>query len=185
MAKPRTHDKKTSNIAFSEAYKDACRKSWYMAGRPAGKLNLEKCIPEDELGRKASTHVIVAWRREQTWDVWADMLDARAEAIVDDQLVNERVLMLKRQASIGKEIQEQAIEYLREEGFDTSASAVNAITRGAELERTSRGISERLLNLLKLSDDELTREAVQLLNRGNDSGEIIDIPEENIEDAED
>ena len=184
MAKPKTQTI-SDNSHFTEHYKQECRKAWYLAGRPDSRYQIVKILPEDELGRVPNDSTVSLWRDEMGWDVWADALDAKAEAIVDDELVNERVLMLKRQASVGKELQDKGINYLRDNGMDTSASAISAIKAGVDMERTSRGISERLINLLKLSDEELTREAVQLLGRGKESGEIIDVPGEDVEeDAE-
>ena len=181
MAKPKTLTDQDLS-PYSEHYKQDCRKAWYMAGRPDSRREIEKIAPKDSLGRTASDMTLSIWRNEMMWDAWADTLDAKAEAIVDDELVNERVLMLKRQASWGKEMGDKGIDYIREKGIDSSTSAISAIVKGTEMERTSRGISERLINLLKLSDDELTREAVQLLGRGRDSGEILDVPSEDIED---
>lgn len=170
---------------YTDHYKVACRDAWYKAGRPSNPSTILEVAPEDEYGRKPGNQLIPDWRREMMWDVWADALDARAEAIVDDDLVNERVLMLKAQASRGKELQEQGIEYLRNSGHDTSASAVRAIVQGAELERTSRGISERIVKLHKMSDEALTMEAQKLLSKAEDSGEILDLSEDAIEDVSD
>ena len=185
MGEPKTLTKQ-STAPYTEHYKQECRKAWYVAGRPDSRYKIAEVVPPDQDGRHPDALTLSYWRDEMGWDVWADALDAKAEAIVDDELVNERVLMLKRQAGWGKEMGDKGINYLREHDFDTSASAVSAIVKGVEMERTSRGISERLINLLKMDDESLTREAVQLLGRGKDSGEVLDIPTEDIEeDGED
>ena len=57
------------------------------------------------------------------------------------------------------------------------ASAVSAIKLGVDVERTSRGISDRLVKLTKLSDEELTEETQKLLDMALESGEIIDVAE--------
>lgn len=170
---------------YTEHYKEECFKEWYSAGRPSRPTKILEVISPDETGRKPKVPLITAWRDELLWDVRADELDARANAITDDELVNQRVLMLKEHAARGRELQVKGMEYLRETGFDTSSSAVSAIFKGSELERTSRGISERLIGLLKLPDDRLTEEVQKLLDEAADSGEIIDVGEADVEDAED
>jgi len=173
------------NRPYTEHYKVACRDAWYAAGKPDRATQILEIIPEDEYGRKPNKQLLPDWRREMAWDVWADELDLRAEAIVDDELVNARVIMLKRQAATAKELQEDGIEYLREKGHDTSASAVRAIIQGAELERTSRGISEKIIKLHKMTDEKLMEEAQKYLGKAEESGEVIDLGEEVIDNGED
>jgi len=183
MAKP-IQDTRTL-VAYTEHYQEECFSAWYSSGRPKQISRIMEILPEDEIGRKPSTHLVKVWRNEKNWDVRADELDARASAIVEDEMVNARVLMLKKQAAMGRELQEQGMDFLRENDFDSSSSAVSAIFKGAELERTSRGISERLVKLLKLPDDKLTEEVQKLLDEASQSGEIIDVDEEDSEDDED
>jgi len=172
-----------NTVAYTEHYKESCFKAWYSAGRPDKVPQILEVIPDDEYGRKPNTRLLPLWRDELGWDVRADELDARANAVVDDEMVNIRVMMLKEHASRGRELGVKGMEYLREHDFDTSASAVSAIFRGSELERTSRGISERLISLLKMPDDKLTEEVQKLLDEASNSGEIIDVAD--VEEGED
>ena len=170
---------------YTPHYKESCFTAWYAAGRPPKASQIHDLIPEDEHGRKPNTQALSKWRNELYWDIRADELDAKANAIVDDKLVNTRVLMLNAQASRGKELQVQGMDWLREHGFDSSSSAVRAIFRGSELERTSRGISDRLISLLKLSDDKLIENIQKMIEEANESGEIVEaeILEENVKDS--
>ena len=168
---------------YTKTYRQNCFNAWYSKGR-LGLDSFVKEMDEDEYGRTPSLAIVMNWRHEDSWDVHADDLDAKAEAIVDDELVNHRVLMLKQMASKGKELQKMGIEWIRENKFDTSSSAVSAIFKGAELERTSRGISERLVKMLKMSDETLLLEAQKLLEKASDSGEIIDMEAVEVEDDE-
>jgi len=170
-------------IAYTSHYKETCFIAWYSAGRPDKIPQIQEIIPEDENGRKPSIPTVAMWRDEMGWDWRADELDAKANSIVDDELINHRVLMLKEQAAIGKELQLKGIEHIREQGFDTSSSALGAVVKGAELERTSRGISERLVKISKLSNDRLLESIGKLLDEANESGEIIDV--DAVEDKED
>ena len=185
--------KKTVGLtsSYTEHYKTVLKTLWYSAGRPDGMKAFQDIVPNDEYGRKPDYHTIATWRDDQMWDAWADALDAESDTIVDDVLINQRLVMLKEQAARGHELQMKGMEHLRTSGFDTSASAVSAIKLGVDVERTSRGISDRLVKLTKLSDEELTDETQKLLDRALESGEIIDVAdvediekEEESEDAE-
>lgn len=169
---------------YTVHYKTQCFNTWYSMGRPDMTV-LHAEMDEDEHGRKPLSQILLNWRHEENWDVHGDDLDARANAIVDDELVNHRVLMLKEMASKGKELQRLGIDWIRKNKFDTSSSAVSAVFKGAELERTSRGISERLVKMLKMDDEKLTERVQRLLDKASDAGEIIDVApvEEEKEDA--
>lgn len=182
MGKPQT-EKIASTAPYSEAYKERCKVAWYDGGRPDSMTRILEIVPEDEHGRKPHRTVLVAWRDENGWDVWADELDVRADMEIDDFLISQRVKMLKEQATVGREMRVKGMNHLREQtGFDTSASAVTAVIQGAKLERSSLGISEKLEKLLLMDSDDLTKEAVKLLGIAKDSGEILDIELEDIEE---
>ena len=167
---------------YTEHYKEECFRIWYAAGRPSKLADICKVLPEDEVGRVPTTLQVGRWRSEFWWDVRADDLDAKAHQIVDDELVNQRALMLKAQASRGKELQEAGMKYLREKGFDTSASALQAVIRGASVEQAARGISERLVKLAELSNESLNSEIQKLVERIEESGEIIDMEEVDVDE---
>lgn len=165
---------------YTPRYQEICFNAWYTAGRPQTFDKMIAVMPEDENGNKPGRATLINWRDHNGWDVRADELDARAAAIVDDELVNARVLMLKEQAAKARDLQKMGIEHLRENGFDSASAAVSAIIKGAELERTSKGLSERIASLSKMDDEKLIGEANRLLTRLNiptdakDVDEIID-----------
>lgn len=171
---------------YSEMYKQKCKICWYDAGCPKLLPDIISILPKDEFGRVPKEHLIDKWRTEEGWETWAEVLDTRAMAQIEDRSVQERVAMLKRQADYGKKLQEKGMTFLEAGNFDTAASAVNAVIRGAELERTSLGFSENLTKLLKMSDDELKNKAAELMSRLPDSEKvIIDVaPVEESQDTE-
>lgn len=178
---------------YTSQYKEECFRAWYAADRPTRADELEEILPEDKYKRKPNLEVLRRWRNgdnvEESWDVRADKLDLKARAIADDKAINSKVKMLEEQAARAKKIQNQGAEYLDAEGFDSSSSAVQAIIRGAQLERESRGLSTTILKLAQLGDDDLLSETQKLVERLLESGEsvIIDVEEvleENEEDAE-
>lgn len=181
--------KMTTSVVYAEHYKTQCKHAWYGAGRPDKLFQADKMFPEDEYGRRPDTSTINTWRNEYLWDAWADEMDAQVEKLAEDDLINSRLVMLKKQAAYGAELQLKGIEHLRKSGFDSSASAVSAMKLGIDVERTSRGISERLIKITKLSDEQLMAETQKLLDDAMETGEIIDVAdietEEDSTDGED
>jgi len=167
---------------YSEIYKEQCFLAWYAAGRPTLVKKLEEILPEDEYKRKAAPITFWHWRNENGWDVRADYLDARVIKEAEDSIVQSKILMLKEIAARARKMSKQGEEYLDENGFDSSASAVQAIVKGAELERQSRGMSAALMKVLELDDDGLKSETQRLVERLLESGETIDVAEIPVED---
>lgn len=162
---------------FSDEYKEKCKTAWYADGRPAQFERIHAIIPEDERGRKPIIRTLRQWKKDMMWDFWADDLDSRALAIVEDTLISKKVEMLKRHADMGQELQLRGMSYLKETGFDTSSSAVSAIIKGSELERTSLGIGEMFEKMAKMTDGELKDEIMNQINRASEAGQIIDVQE--------
>lgn len=176
MPRPRVND-----TNFSEAYKIACRDAWYAAGRPLAGNKIRAVIPHDGAGNYPNPRTLITWKNDMKWDWWADSLDSKAIQIREDQLIQQKVDMLARQAEMAKSLQAQGMEYLKREDFDTSASAVSAIIKGAELERVSRGLGETIERISKMNDDELKEEILKRISRAAESGQMtIDVTAEEI-----
>jgi len=175
----------TVKTPYTKHYKEECFSAWYAAGRPDKIPEIHRIIPKDIHGRKPVKIVIKTWRDKYFWDVRADDMDAKASGIVEDILISGRVMMLKEQASRGRELQVKGLNHIRTSGFDTSASAISAVFKGADLERVSRGLSERLVKLASTSDDKLSLEIQKLMEEAVDSGEILDMEEVEDTDGED
>ena len=183
-----------TGIAFAEytdEYKEMCKQAWYAAGRPTNAIQWMDVTPEEEANhRKPNIELLRKWKRERMWDFWADELDAKAVAIVEDNLVAQKSQMLIRQADMAWKLQDAGVEYIEREGFDSSASAVQAIIRGAQLERESRGFGEMMLKMAKMGNEELTAEFITMVNRGFENGQLestIDadeVPEQKEDDTD-
>lgn len=171
---------------YSPHYQEQCFQAWYLAGRPNTYTKIVSVIPEDDRGRKPSDNVLAKWRDELNWDIRADALDAKASAIIEDDLVTSRIQMFHEQASRAKELQVMGLDYLRENSFDSSSSAVGAVIRGAELERVSKGLSEHMIRLLQMNDEQLAAEAQKLLERENiPPSQILDAEEDKSDETDD
>lgn len=165
------------NTPYSEFYKQQAFLAWYNAGRPYRVKDIEDAIPEDEHGRKPSAFIFRKWRDEMGWGAKGDELDAKIIKEAEDATVQSKVLMLKEQAARARKMQQQAEEYLDDNGFDTSASAVQALVRGAELEMKTRGMSQNLIKILELDNEGLKSETQALVEKLLQTGEIIDVAE--------
>jgi len=172
--------KKEEFVTYTDEYKQLIKTSWYAAGKPNDAKSWLDATPEDNLGRKPHIETLRKWRRNELWDLWADDLDVKAMTLVEDSLVLEKVEMLKRHAKDAMDLQAMAMDYLRGNEFDTASSAVSAMIRGAELERTSRGIGDLILKMAKMDDTALTSEIMTLIQRASENDQIIDAdPAEN------
>jgi hypothetical protein len=124
---------------------------------------------------------VEAWVTERGWRERADVLDARAETKIDDDLVALKVNALRKQASQAAAVREKSLNYILDNEFDSSASAVSAFFKAAELERVTLGISKTIQKLSEMDDDEVLQTVKELAERAG--GNIIDAdtPEEDAE----
>lgn len=165
-----------SNKAFTDEYIEQCFTTWFSLNQPSNLEILQENIPESPEGKKPGLALLRQYKNTYGWVERADALNAKAIEKVEHQLIDMKSDMLKRQAESAYKIAKLAENYLLENGFDTAASAVNAIKWAQEEERTVRGVSEMMIKISKMTPDELMAEAAKLLKRNS---EVIDIvPEE-------
>jgi len=159
-------------VPYTEDYKRIVFQVWYANGRP-NIPDLLKLIPKDTNNRLPSNQVIKLWRRDDGWENQADELDTKAIVLSDEFLIRQKSEMLQRQAEIGFELQMNGMKHLKEFGFDSASAAVNAVVRGAELERTSRGIGEMAVKMAKMTDEQLQNEIIKRVQQATESGEMV------------
>jgi hypothetical protein len=170
-----------SNKAFTDEYIESCFTHWYSLNQPSNLVILQENIPESPEGKKPSLALLRNYKDEYGWIERADALNAKAIEKVEHHLIDMKSDMLKRQAKTAFAIAKKAEDYLMENGFDTAASAVNAIKWAQEEERTVRGVSEMMIKISRMTPDELMAEAAKLLKRNS---EVIDIIPEELEKGE-
>ena len=168
----------TQTKNFSEDYLEQCFQIWYSANQPTNMNLLQEALPETPEGKKPGVAFLRQVRDTYGWIERADALNARAIAKVEETLVTQKSEMLKRQAETAFTIGKLAENYLLSDGFDTSASAVNAIKWAQEEERTVRGVSEMMIKISKMTPDELMAEAAKLLKRNSEVIEGVEIDSE-------
>lgn len=168
-----------SATAYTPEFIDRCFTAWYSAGRPESIGDYMDVFPVDEHGRNPTIHSLKKWRKLYGWDNHADDLDSRAIQIRDDYLVMTKANILKKQADDAALIADKALKYLVSGTFDTSSSAVSAYFRATEEQRLAIGISELVVKMSKMGNEELEREIASRLSRL----EIIEGETEDIGDS--
>jgi len=170
---------------FTDDYVEQCFQTWYVMGQTANITVLQENIPESPDGKKPSLPMLRQFRDTYGWLERADALNARAIIKVEEQLVNQKTEMLKRQAENAFKIGELARNHLLSDGFDTSASAVNALKWAQEEERTVRGVSQMMITISKMTPEELMQEAAKLLKRNSEVVDGVEIEEEDADISSD
>ena len=164
-------------IAYTEDYKNSCKIAWYNASRPTSAKDWMAVTPEDVHGRKPDIVMLRRWKLDMMWDFWADEMDSRAMQKVENSIVARRAAMFEKHARAASEWQEAAWKHIQEEGFDSSASAVQAYFKAVESERVSLGVSKLMVQMAEMDDGQLKEEFIKLVNRGSENDQIIDVDE--------
>ena len=168
----------TSTREFTDAYIEQCFTVWYSMGQPTNMQILQDAVPETPEGRKPGIQMLRQLRDTYGWNERADVLNAKAIEVVEHQLIDQKATMLKRQAEQALQIANLARDHLVENGFDTSSSAVSALFKATEEERTVRGISEFLMKISRMDSDGVMSEAIKLLKRNSEVIEGEEITED-------
>jgi hypothetical protein len=158
----------TSVREFTDAYIEQCFTVWYSSGQPTNMQILQDAVPETPEGRKPGIQMLRQLRDTYGWNERADVLNVKAIEVVEHQLIDQKATMLKRQAEQALQIADKARDHLLKNGFDTSSSAVSALFKATEEERTVRGVSEMMIKISKMSPEELMQEAAKLLKRNSE-----------------
>lgn len=167
-----------SNKAFTDEYIERCFITWYSLQQPSNLVILQENIPESPEGKKPGLALLRTYKEQYGWVERADALNAKAIQKTEVALVDKRAEMFMRQIETALAVGEKAREQILADGFDSSASAVNALKWAQEEERTVRGVSEMMIKISKMTPDELMAEAAKLLKRNS---EVIDIPAEELD----
>ena len=173
-----------TQVYYDQDYIKKCFDIWYLSGRPSQPKRLQELLPPyEQLGHKPkrpSTAIIKSWMVKGAWDSWADDLDARAIQVSDTELVNKKAQMLIKHQEDAKVIAAKALDYLKVDGFDSSSAAVNAYFRATEEQRKTAGFSDLLERLDKMTNNEVEKNIIDLLNRASENDQIIDTESQDI-----
>jgi hypothetical protein len=131
---------------------------WYKLGRPEYKQIV--AIMQEQAGegnRVPTVFSIDVWHRHEDWDEKADALDGQAEQAGDIEIIKQRQGIIQKMADVGNELVEMGISYLREKGIESSADAIRAIGKGAELQDKLLGWAAYFAELSTATNEELDK----------------------------
>lgn len=163
---------------WTQTYQRQCFDAWYLGGRPNLPIRIREIIPLDENGRKPSVSTIKRWITSGMWDWRADELDARVEQAADESLVKNKIEILQRHQENAKQIEAISLTHIKAEGFDSSASAVQAYFRATEEERKTAGFSDLLEKLESMTNNQVRDQIINLINRATENDQVIEEGEE-------
>lgn len=165
---------------FSDLYIESVFAVWQLNNKPSI-ASLIDLIDEDEQGRKPEPITISSWKAKYGWENRALAIQTEVQQRTDRELVQIRMDMMKRHAERSASVNQMAFDYLKDVGFDSSASAVSALFKAFEEEKRSTGMEIALAQVFTMSDEDLQKNMNKLLGRAKD----LDIDgEEDVVNAE-
>jgi len=175
------------NNEYSPLYVESVFAVWQMNNKPNMGV-LYTMIDPDEEGNKPEPSTLSAWKSRYAWESRDLAIQAEVQQKTDRELVNIRMKMMKRHAERAQQIGEMAFEYLRDTGFDSSASAVSAAFKAFEEEKKSTGMEVALTQVFSMSDDDLQKTMNRLLARTKglnpeDGDDIVTAESEELDNA--
>jgi hypothetical protein len=169
---------------YTQDYINKCFNTWYLSERPKTPQAIRNILPEHPSGRLPSFSVIERWVIAGAWDARADELDAAVLAKNDKVLINTKAQMLRKHTKQAEDVTSKALDYILKEGFDSASSAVQAFYRGLEEQRKTQGFSDLLEKLDKMTNNDVEREIVALLNRASENDQVVEVEAEDIPEIE-
>ena len=85
---------------------------------------------------------------------------------INQRVIAEKVEMLSRHTKLGQEMQDMALDYLKENVDELSSpAAIRLLVEGIRIERESRGVPEALEKISKMSDEQLLSEVKKIVSQ--------------------
>lgn len=155
----------TTNINYDPSFKEDIFQLWLAKGRPGGQV-LQKLIKNsDNFDPIPAINTLQKWVTE-VYKPRAALLDEEIKRQLDEQVVKEKVAMMKRHAELGGKMQDMALQFLEENEDElTGSSAVRLLVEGVRIERQSRGIPEAIENIVEASDEKLMEELHKIMDK--------------------
>jgi hypothetical protein len=159
---------------YSEKYKTYVFRFWYNSDKRGGTW-VYKNIPltvDPVTGKELTITTAKNWIFKD-FKEYAEFLDSGVMEALDSKLVEERVEMLTRHGEIALEMQDMALDHLRDgdEPMD-NRTALALLTKGIDIEKESKGLPMK--DLLRLQDKS-DAEVVGLLRDFVAGSDILEI----------
>lgn len=148
---------------------------WITLGCPSY-LKLQEQLQPDVYGRVPHDDLIKKWASENRWGERRDEINGQASIVIQTELVNQTVQMWREHAEAAAKVRRSALAYIEENGFDGSASAIQALKWAQEEERKTRGAEAFITQVKNSSNEDLLDTIRGLLDRQNSTEGIIDAP---------
>jgi hypothetical protein len=157
-------DASRTNIMFTPTYIEKAFATWELHNHPNVNALIDM-LEVDENGRRPEPATIMSWKTKYGWELRSGAIQVETQKQTDRQLVQVRMDMMKRHADLAKDIENEAWTYLKETGFDSSASAVSALFKAIDEEKKSTGMGIALAQVFTMSDEDLQKHMNRLLLR--------------------
>jgi hypothetical protein len=102
------------------------------------------------------------WVTRYDWHDRADERDAEAERIAAREAVQRRAQVLIEQRQAGELMRRRGVQYFRQNEIQAETAAIQAITKGIELERQAESLPDYLLGVMEMDESELIAERDRL-----------------------
>lgn len=142
---------------------------WYAAGRDYAATGKEHGVTE---------RTVYSWAERWFWRERADCRDEGAREIADRAAAREQAEVLiavrRRHKQIGAALQQRGLTYLQANPIINSQNpdntALSFIREGIKIELTAEQIPSELIEILKLTDEELLRRYAEMDSNPNEGG---------------
>lgn len=156
----------SKTVPFTEDYKNECFNAWFLAKCP-GARSVAEWAPLAPDGRRPSVDTITNWMNDYGWKLRAADLNAKAMAVVNDELVTTKATILKKQFENAVALADKALAQLLADGFDSSNAAVQGYFRATAEQRMALGFSELMQKVGNMTDEELQKKIAEMAERAS------------------
>lgn len=155
---------------YSDEFIERCFSAWYNSSRSSG-VKFKELLGETEESVPSYT-TVNEWASKYGWYERADSLDAQITVRNDNEIVNSRAEMFKKQVEYSNRLIEEGMKYLNENGITSDNAAIRAIDLGLSTQRVTVGMAESYVKISKMGNDELQKELQKLLGVKSDEDTV-------------
>ena len=166
---------------YNDQYIETVFHLWYNGGR---KISQRFCntLPDDDRGNRPTWKTVEKWRDSYGWIERADGMDAALSLRLEDEAISKRIEMYKEHVEVSNALIAKGKEFLQNHSIEEMGDALKAISLGIDIQKASIGQIEMGQKILRMSDDQLTKEINKLLGKPDTVSEFIDATVEEIDE---
>jgi hypothetical protein len=171
----------TTAAGYGQEVRDQAFYLWYKLNKPEYAVVAK--LMKEKLGVAPATQTLQVWKTEDNWEQHADTLDGVSDNAMDKEVIQQRAALIRKQAEVGNDLIKMGMDYLEKNGLDSSADAIRAIGKGAELQEKELGWAAIFAELANASQDDLDRKLKKFMT--DDvvvEGTLVDAPTNEPED---